>query len=517
MCGREFFITFAAMFYRYLIGIVLSMTSVLCAAQPEQPDSLPAPPASSEGSDSIYRYSVELNGAASTGEHTPFWLANNRFGLSSIKKTNGYLRASFFREERRDKPFSWDFGVDLAVAGGYTSTFIIQQLYGAVHYRCLDLSVGSRESTSGMVNPELSSGDLLFSANARPIPQARLGIERYTYIPWTKNLLAVKGYISLGAFTDQDWQYTAVGPSGRRSKHVLFHSKGLFLRWGNPDRSPITVEGGLEMAAQWGGTIYLPDGQVIKMGHGLKDLWKIIVPTGADQTGNPTLAGEVSNVAGNHVGQWSAAVGYHKKGSPWGARIYYEHFFEDHSMMFFDYVWKDMLLGVEIDLPDNPVVSKFVYEYINTRDQAGPVYWDHTPEIPEQVSGQDEYYNHAFYPGWQHWGMGIGNPLLISPVYNTDGTLEFRHNRIKGHHFGWQGSPLPSLQYRVLLSLTRSWGSYPLPTPEVERNFNALLELTWSPAKLNGWRGRLGIGADGGGLLGRSFGAMLTISKTGWL
>ncbi len=185
--------------------------------------------------------------------------------------------------------------------------------------------------------------------------------------------------------------------------------------------------------------------------------------------------------------------------------------------MFFDYVWKDMLLGVEIDLPDNPVVSKFVYEYINTRDQAGPVYWDHTPEIPEQVSGQDEYYNHAFYPGWQHWGMGIGNPLLISPVYNTDGTLEFRHNRIKGHHFGWQGSPLPSLQYRVLLSLTRSWGSYPLPTPEVERNFNALLELTWSPARLNGWRGRLGIGADGGGLLGRSFGAMLTISKTGWL
>ncbi len=149
------------MFYRYLIGIVLSMTSVLCAAQGEQPDSLTAPPASSERSDSIYRYSVELNGAASTGEHTPFWLANNRFGLSSIKKTNGYLRASFFREERRDKPFSWDFGVDLAVAGGYTSTFIIQQLYGAVHYRCLDLSIGSRESTSGMVNPEFRRPALL--------------------------------------------------------------------------------------------------------------------------------------------------------------------------------------------------------------------------------------------------------------------------------------------------------------------------------------------------------------------
>lgn len=476
----------------------------------------PADSASAQRPDSTYRWSAEMNGALSHGQHTPFWLVNNRFGLSSIKKTNGYIRASFFREEKHDRPFTWDFGVDLAVAGGYTSTFIIQQLYGAAHYRCLDLTVGSKEMTGGVTDPELSSGDLLFSTNARPIPQARLGIERYTYIPWTKKLLAVRGYFALGAFTDENYQYSVTGPDRQHSKHVLFHSKGLFLRWGNPDKSPITVEGGLEMAAQWGGTIYMANGKVLKLGHGLGDLWRIVIPQG-DVSDNPILAGEVSNVQGNHVGQWSLAAGYKRKDADWGVRAYYQHFFEDHSMMFFDFLWRDMLLGVEAELPRNRFVSKFVYEYINTRDQSGPVYWDHTPEIPEQVSGTDNYYNHGFYPGWEHWGMGLGNPLLISPVYNTDGSLSFHHNRIKGHHIGFTGDPLDQLSYRVLLSYTRSWGTYGKPLPEIQRNYNALLELTWRPTFARGWKARLGLGADAGALLGRSFGAMLTITKTGWL
>ena len=53
--------------------------------------------------------------------------------------------------------------------------------------------------------------------------------------------------------------------------------------------------------------------------------------------------------------------------------------------MFFDDV------GLEVTLPANPFVNKFVYEYLGFKDQSGPVYWDHTPSIPEQVSGTDNY------------------------------------------------------------------------------------------------------------------------------
>lgn len=44
-------------------------------------------------------------------------------------------------------------------------------------------------------------------------------------------------------------------------------------------------------------------------------------------------------------------------------------------------------------------------------------------EFEEQISAKDNYYNHYLYQGWQHWGMGIGNPLLPGPIYNKNGQI----------------------------------------------------------------------------------------------
>ena len=94
----------------------------------------------------------------------------------------------------------------MACAYNFTSSFIIQQLYGEVKYRSLKLMVGSKEIQGEFNNPRLSSGNLLYSGNARPIPQIRVGIPKYTIVPWTKNWLSVKGYIAYGMFTDDNWQ-----------------------------------------------------------------------------------------------------------------------------------------------------------------------------------------------------------------------------------------------------------------------------------------------------------------------
>ncbi|MCI9608497.1 MAG: capsule assembly Wzi family protein [Muribaculaceae bacterium] len=459
-------------------------------------------------------YSIEGMSSLSSGNNTPFWLANNKFGLSSIKKNNGYLRAGLFKEANKNgKRFAWGAGVDLAVAYNFSSTFIVQQLYADLRYRCLGLTVGSKEFTSGFNNPRLSSGNLLFSPNARPIPQARIEIPEYTTVPWTKGWLSVKGFFSYGFFTDDRWQKSWAAPGSKRTEHVLFHSKGGFLKIADPDGFPLSVEGGLQMAAQFGGKSIAGD-RIIDMPNGIKDWLKVIIPSAG---GSDTPVGEQTNVYGNHVGDWNFAINWTPRDADWGLRLYYDHYFEDHSMMFFDYTWRDMLLGVEAKLPKNPIVSTIVYEYLYTKDQAGPVYWDHTPEIPEQVSGRDQYYNHGIYTGWQHWGMGIGNPLAISPVYNRNHSIDFRHNRLKGHHLGFEGHPIPLVSYRVLLSYTRSWGTYDIPTSKVMHNFNTLLETTFTPERLKGWSATLSLGSDGGGLLGPSVGAMLSIKKTGWL
>lgn len=471
--------------------------------------------AATTDADTLLRYSAEANVQAGSGTHTSFWLSNNRMGLSSVRNNSGYLRAGLFRDADTTRRFSWSAGVDLVGAFHYTSGFVVQQLYAGVRYRCLDLTVGARERRSQFVDGYLSSGDLLLSESARPIPQARIAIENYRYIPYTRRSLAIRGYFSFGMFTDQDWQTSFTrGTGNQRAKGVLFHSKGIFLRWGNTDRFPLTIEGGLEMAAQWGGKIYLADGKVVTPGHSLKDAFKVVIPTGSSSD-DPALAPDVANIEGNHTGAWSLAAAWTPKQADWSARVYYQHYFEDHSMMFWDYLWRDMLLGAEFKLPKNPFVDRFLYEYLITKDQAGPVYNDKTPSVPEQVSGRDNYYNNFLYGAWQHWGMAIGNPLLLSPIYNADHRIHFYNNRIKAHHFGLSGQPLDELRWRVLFSFVRSWGTYEQPTPEVIRSYNALLELDWQPRRLPGWGARLSLAADRGSLLGHNYGAMLTITRSG--
>lgn len=469
----------------------------------------------------VYHYMGEGMAATSSG-HTPFWLMNNRLGLSSEAQNNGYLRGGFFKNMTRDRRFSWGFGADVVVPYNFTSKFVVQQLYGEVRYRSLQLAIGSKERYEGLVDRELSSGDLTFSLNARPVPQVYVSMPRYEWVPYTRHWVAFRGYFSMGMFTDWRWQRNYVAPEASRAEKVLYHTKGMFLRVGDPSRHPVNVEGGFEMGCEFGGTVYLYDKvdkvmKVIKMPKGFKDIVKAVIPLSGGDSDDPNQAGEISNVLGNHVGQWSLAVNFNPRGSDWKFRSYYQHYFDDHSMMFLQHAWRDMLLGVVVEFPKNPVIEKFVYEYLNTKDQSGAVYWDSKDEVKEQVSGRDNYYNHYLYPGWQHWGMGMGNPLVISPIYNNDGTLEFRHNRIKGHHFGWTGRPTDELGYKVLMSYTRSWGTYDDPTPRVLHNFTAMLETTYSPRRLAGWDFRLGLGLDGGNLLGNSVGAMLTIRKTGWL
>lgn len=506
---------------KHLVAFLLATLSLTAAAR--QPAHLSDSTAATDSvaPRKLYHYSGEVQTSLAAGRHNPFWLVANRYGLSSIDRSNGYIRGGVFHETDTTRRFSWGFGVDLAGAYDYTSSFVVQQLYGELRYRSLNLLVGSKELYSGILDPDLTSGDLTFSTNARPIPQVRLEMPRYEWVPYTRHWLAARWYFSFGYMTDSRWQRDQCQPYDQPyTEHRLFHSKGLFLRVGDTERFPLTFEGGLEMGCQFGGTAYHyneKEGRydVIKFPHSLKDIFKSVIPMGGGDANDKYQEGDMLNAYGNHAGQWSAAISWEPNYSPWHARLYYQHFFEDHSMLFFDHAWKDMLLGAEVKFPANPIVSKLAYEYLITRDQSGAVYWDWTPEIPDQISGADDYYNNINYGNWQQWGQGLGNPLVVSPIYNTNHSLLFYHNRIKAHHIAWEGEPSAALSYRVKLSYTRSWGSYRYPSYDVRHSFNGLLELDYHPRSLGGWQARLGIGADGGNLLGGSFGAQLTISKTG--
>ncbi len=484
----------------YLIIVVITM--ILCTFNTK-----------AEWNDSI-RYKGEVVFDFAGGKHTPFWLMNNQYGLSSIEKNNGYLRLGTFKDLDRTKKFSWGVGVDLAVGYRMQSVFNIQQLYGEVKYRCLDLMVGSKEIPGFISDPELASGNLLYANNARPIPQVRAGIFDYADFWVCKGWFAVKGYIAFGKFTDNNWIKHWVNPDTKYTLGTLYHSKAIFFRGGNSNKFPLEFELGMEMATEFGGTTYnYPSiGEKLKMPKTLKNWLKAIIPMGG---GSDTPDGEQQNVEGNMLGTWNFALSWNPK-TDWSVKVYYEHFFEDHSMLTFDFPWKDGLYGIQAKLPKNRWISDIVYEYLYMKDQSGPVFWNHTPEINEQVSGLDNYYNHYIYNGWQHWGMGIGNPLIIAPIYNADHHLFLSSTRMWGHHLGFKGHPLDELGYRILMSYQKSWGTYLHPFEKVKSSFNLLAEVSYAPKKLKGWKLDLSYGFDSGSLIGNSYGIRLKICKSGW-
>lgn len=481
--------------------------------------------------DSLH-YHVEMQATLSSGDHTPLWLNANRYGLSSLKTSNGYLRGSVERPLSADKGRRWGigYGVDVAVPMGFTSHFVLHQAYAEVRWLKGVLTVGAKEYPMELKNQHLSSGSQTFGINARPIPQIRLALPDYWKVPLTKGWLAIKGHLAYGMMTDGKWQKDFTARRSKYVEHGLYHSKAGYLRIGPKN---ITLELGLEMACQFGGKSHVfsfKGEDVYDNGAAFRDFINAFTSGGYDATDSYW-----HNNAGNHLGSWVGRLSFDYP--KWNAAFYFDRYFEDHSaMLFVDYDgygqganWdkkekkryflydlKDMMLGLELKLKRVPWLNNIVLEYIYTKYQSGPINHDHTVHISDHISGRDNYYNHNLQPGWQHWGMVMGNPLYMSPLYNDDGTVEVKNNRFVAWHIGLSGTPSEGLVYRFLATWQRGFGTYFKMLSDPQENFSLLLEAGYSLPR-HGWQFKTGIGLDAGKLYGHQVGVQLTVVKTGLL
>ena len=470
--------------------------------------------------DTTLTYHVEVSANASSGDYAPLWFTANRNGLSSSEPNSAYLRAGLAYRHSFNRGWRIAAGLDLAGAVEGPSGFAVQQAYADVSWRVLNLSIGSKERAPLGKNPLLSSGGMVEGNNARPVPQVRVEIADYYTVPGTKGWFAFKGHVAYGRFADDRWQRNfARGNHQTYLEDVLYHSKALMFKVGNKDRFPLEAEVGMAMSAQFGGkrhSFSQKDGEwveeVYEMPHGLKNYAKVFL---AKTGGSDTPGGDQVNVEGNHLGSWNFALNYYWR--DWKFRAYLEHYFDDHSQMVWEYGrWKDGQLGFDITFPKNRWISAVVWEAMSTKQQTGPILYDEfAGTLGYQVSANDNYYNNYCYQAWQHWGQGMGNPLLPGPIYNKDGKITFKSNRVRSHHLGFEGDPSPEWNYRVLISFARHWGTYAAPLDKQRKQFSSLYEITYHPAWANGWSATAGMGLDRGNYLGNSTGGILTIRKTG--
>ena len=131
-------------------------------------------------------YTAEFSGIVGGGDHAPFWAVSNQYGKMPIEANNAYLDIGLSHHQRISKNWQWGAGLSLVgVVPRYRNVYL-QQAYAEIGYQALWLSIGSKECYTSLRNRRLSSGDLTFSANARPIPEINLSIPTFTVVPGTR-------------------------------------------------------------------------------------------------------------------------------------------------------------------------------------------------------------------------------------------------------------------------------------------------------------------------------------------
>ena len=508
--------------------LTTALLSVLCAPRME---------AQTEERD--WTASVEARATVSSGQ-TPLWLHANRYGMGSLRAANGYVRATsggMLAGDKANHRWSLDACVDMALAWHLSSTCLLQQLYVEGHYRHLSLTVGQKQHRMELKNALLSSGSQTLGLNARPWPEVRLEVADYWDVPGTGRWLALKGHLAYGWATDADWQEDWTEGANRYVHGERLHTKAGYLRLGPDDsRHPYSLELGLEMACQFGGTLHHTSAGTLEAPSGLRAYWDAFTASGSDE-----VDATYHNVGGNQLGSWVARLNYDW---PWlRLSLYADHYFEDHSSMlltdydgygegadwnthsqsrYLIYPLRDMLWGVELQLHRTSWIKGVVLEYIDTRYQSGPIYHDHNEGISDHIGGDDNYYNHYLYQGWSHWGEVIGNPLYRSPLYNNDHTLTIESNRFRAVHVGMNGSlgivsnQLSDVDYRLLCSWQRSLGTYQAPFVDPQDNLSLMAEVSCVFASdwlIGGSQSRVtvALGYDHGELLGNNAGV-----QVGW-
>ncbi len=486
---------------------------------------------SAAAEDFTMNYAACVQTAGGPGDFTPYYINSLRHGsLTSARGVLLDLKA--WRPIDLSKRFSYSFGIEAYASGvnavDYTrystetqslynhavrpSAAVLQQLWGEVKYRGVFLYAGLRDFTPSLVNERLSSGDLIESGNSRNIPQVRAGFIDFQNIPFTNGWVQIQGEVAFAKSTDNDWQ----------RNHFSYYQGHLDLGWWynykrcyfrTKPSQPFSITVGLQAAAQFNGNIYWYQQGKLNYTHPQKfrllSLLDILL----------MKSGDGDYYWGNHLGAWDFQARYR---------------FRDNSELkaYFSWLWEDGsgigklngmdgLWGLEWKPAKPGAISGAVLEVITFMNHGGPIHYaPHDYEgttLTSHAAGADNYYNNHYTNGYALYGMSIGSPMFISPIYNTDGaTTVFLNNRFWGVHGAVEGQISPTVSYRAMASYRRFYGTPFIPSLHTTHDVSAFVEAKWQLPQVPG----LCLGAQlsidyGNSPYGKNFGALLSASYSG--
>ena len=451
------------------------------------------------GGDELH-YNAGIKAVVSSGQYTPFWIQSRTHGDISSMPMSGNIHAGISKEATRDdRWFDYDFCVELTgrIQGPQPSalqrvtptvTGYFNQLYAHARLYIIDITAGICPMIYETEDTLLTSGSLLFSGNAHPLPRISIGIERWTAFPGLFGYVEVKGGLTHGWANDNVYI--------EKSK---IHHTYMGMRLGG--RLPINIGYEFHHAAQWGG--YSP--KYGDLGNDFNSFMDAVLVRAGGVMKNDQL-----NAHGNHlISQHLSIIG---KWEQWRVCAYWQNMSEDNpALIGFGQNITDGLWGLSIKQQQWPFINALTIEYLNTTSQSGP--WHDRDGLC--YAGNDNYYRNGVYSnGWNYFYRTIGTPFITSPLYNTNGTLYTMNSRVKMFHIGLRGD-IYGYQWRTLVSYARNYGNDNTSAQMVNHNTAWMVEVYKHVQKAWGLDFGIQLAGDIGDQFDNTFGVLLSIKKSG--
>jgi len=421
---------------------------------------------------------AETGFSVGTGSTAPFWFVSNNYAVNSAKDNSLFLRTGISTELQKEHSFDYSYGLDLLGRYDNSSYYSLHQAYLQGKIFFFTILAGKKEELFGNQDSTLSSGGLLWSGNAAPIPKIGVYVNDYTPVPFTKGLFEFKGGLSHGWFGNQPYV-----------EDSYMHHKYVYIQFGG--KLPFHAHFGFHDYAQWGGTTLQG-----KQPSDLEAFYDIFFAKKSETDILPN--GEpIANTLGNHIGSRNFGIDATVKGTVYKA--YWQTVFEDNS----GYAWRnirDGLWGLVIENPNFKYASKFLYEFLHTTDQSGTYngyyiyngkkYITYTSPGPGAVyheyGGNDNYFNHGVYNfGWTYNDYTIGTPLITSPVLLKGNESDYiRNNKVIAHHIGFEGNLSENIKYKTFFTYSLNYGTNAYPFSSVKNQISYYANLMYFISKL---------------------------------
>ncbi|MBO0952639.1 capsule assembly Wzi family protein [Fibrella forsythiae] len=458
---------------------------------------------------------IETGGITSSCGETPFWLRVNQFGIIPQAAPLAMVRVRVSRTDNavdtathQTNRFGWGFALNPVLNLGSRNQLLLPEVYVTVRSNTFEMWAGRRRELIGLGDSLLSSGFVIGSGNALPIPKIQLATRGYVPLKFLKRFVAINAGYAHGWFTNAYIQGS------------YLHQKYLYWRFGKP-KSFLKVHLGLNHQVQWGGQAdYLLTSPYALNGR---------LPASFSYYGNIIMATRPNDIENDDYNSFDGAyrIGNHVGGHDLGIQLtttretillYFQHPFEDVSGL----LWQNLpdgLIGFSwrrlvIDRLAAGQLDHFVLEYLTTLDQSGSTFW-----VPNSAyQGADNYFNHAQYrEGWSYHGRAIGTPF-IAPQTELRSAINrsvfFADNRVEVYYAGAEGRLINKLRWTIKLAYSWHYGTYAEQFDRALTQYSFLLSTRTGLGKLSKTWLQTAIALDCGEVYPSTLGASLSLSHT---